>query len=138
MMNIINQCNEENYEPLIKKVVKQCYKALNIDKKRVVNIVLVTDEAIKTMNKNYRDKDYVTDVLTFPSDLEDELGDIFIAVYKAHAQAREYGHTFERELAFLVVHGILHTLGYDHETKEEETKMFALQEELLNQLKITR
>jgi len=137
-MNIINQCNEENYEPFLKKVLKKAYKTMDVSKKKVVNVVLVTDEYMRELNRNFRNKEGVTDVLTFPSDQKDELGDIFIALHVALSQARGYGHTFKRELAFLTVHGFLHALGYDHDTKEKEHIMFTLQEQILNQLKMFR
>jgi len=137
-MNIINQYDEEQYEPLLERVLKACYEHLGVDQAKVINIILVDNPTIKSMNHQYRMKDYVTDVLTFPSDLDDELGDVFIAVSKAEIQAKDYGHSFERELAFLTVHGFLHTLGYDHETIDEEKQMFALQETILKQLNITR
>ena len=66
------------------------------------------------------------------------LGDIYISIDKARTQAIEYGHSFKRELCFLAVHGFLHLLGYDHMIKEEEEIMFNLQEEILNEAKITR
>lgn len=137
-LNLVNQCNEENYEPLIKPVVKKTFKKMNINKKQTVNIILVTSEQIRELNRSFREKDTVTDVLTFPTELEEELGDIFISIHTAMEQAKTYGHTFRRELAFLVVHGLLHAIGYDHDTKEKEHIMFHLQEKILNELKLFR
>lgn len=95
-------------------------------------------------NLEYRDIDRTTDVLSFA--LEDnqtykteirQLGDIFISIPKMQAQAKEYGHSEKRELSFLVVHGVLHLLGYDHtRSKEEEKLQFGLQDEILNELNI--
>ncbi len=138
MMNIVNQCDQENYEPLIKPVLKKAYKRMKIDKKQIVNIVLVTNEYMRELNRTYRNKDEVTDVLTFTATIEEELGDIFIAPRKALEQARGHGHTFKRELAFLVVHGFLHAIGYDHDTEEKELVMFNLQEKILDEVKIFR
>jgi len=137
-LNLINQCNEENYESFIKPIVKQTYKKMNIHKKQTVNIILVTSEQIRDLNQSYRNIDKATDVLTFPSEMDDELGDIFISIHKAMEQAKAYGHSFRRELAFLVVHGLLHAIGYDHDTEEKEHIMFNLQEKILNELKLFR
>ncbi len=138
IMNIINQVTSENHRPFIKKVLKQCYKSMKISRKKVINIILVDNETIKQLNTNYRNKPQVTDVLTFPSDTESELGDVFIALHMALQQAKTYGHSFKRELAFLTVHGFLHALGYDHDTQANEIEMFARQEHILNGLKIFR
>ena len=90
--------------------------------------------------------DRPTDVLSFPSNEGDALsavpdgflGDIAISIDRAKAQAEEYGHSFERELSFLTVHGCLHILGYDHMNDEERQEMFALQDKILNDMGITR
>ena len=137
-MNIINLVNQENHQPLIKKVLKKAYKKTLTKKKKVINVILVDNDKIKTLNKEYRDKDQVTDVLTFPSDEENELGDIFINLYRTLEQAREYGHTFERELAFLVIHGFLHAIGFDHENEVEAERMFSMQRLILDELDLRR
>lgn len=110
------------------------------------NIILVDNDYIHKLNKEYRGIDRVTDVISFAlEDSQDEvkldfrvLGDIYISVDKAKDQAKEYGHSFLRELSFLTIHGLLHLLGYDHMTKEEEEIMFKKQDELLNEFGITR
>jgi len=105
--------------------------------------VLITDaEEIQRLNASYRNIDRVTDVLTFPAWEGDAilcppdgyLGDIAICFERAKEQAAEYGHSLERELAFLSVHGALHLLGYDHMQPDDEKKMFAKQDEILNEL----
>ena len=96
--------------------------------------------------RDYRSVDRPTDVLSFPSNEGDALsavpdgflGDIAISIDRAKAQAEEYGHSFERELSFLTVHGCLHILGYDHMNDEERQEMFALQDKILNDMGITR
>ena len=103
-----------------------------------ITIILIDNNEIQVMNKQYRDKEYPTDVLTFPDGYMKHLGDVFISMEKCLQQATEYGHSFERELGFLSVHGFLHTLGYDHHTLEEEATMFALQEEILQAAKLVR
>ena len=104
------------------------------------NIILVDNEYIHQLNKEYRKIDRPTDVITFAlEDVKDievspnrVLGDIYISFDKAKEQAKEYGHSLLRELSFLAVHGFLHLLGYDHMTKEEEEVMFKRQEDILS------
>lgn len=111
------------------------------------NVILVDNSYIHELNKNYRNIDRETDVITFA--LEDEtemitpeetrvLGDIYISIDKALEQATRYGHSLLRELSFLAVHGFYHLLGYDHMTPEEEVIMFQKQEEVLNECEIKR
>ena len=109
--------------------------------------VLVTDaEEIQRLNANYRGIDRVTDVLTFPAWEGDSilcppdgyLGDIAICYERAEEQAEEYGHSLERELAFLSVHGSLHLLGFDHMKQEDEKLMLRKQDEILNAMGMTR
>ena len=132
------QQNTKPFEKLIRRVFR------SVDLKKEFNLIFVTDEEIKRLNQTYRKIDRVTDVLSFAlcDDLEkkmkNSLGDIFIAVDQARRQASEYGHSLKREMAFLAVHGYLHLLGYDHQTKEEEEQMFAKQEAILLQAGLKR
>ncbi|MBN2908536.1 rRNA maturation RNase YbeY [Polycladomyces sp. WAk] len=114
-----------------------------------VSVTLLDNEAIRRLNHEYRDVDRPTDVLSFPLWEPDEewettdgepvpLGDIFISIPRAVEQAAEYGHSFERELGFLAVHGFLHLLGYDHGTEAEEKEMFTRQEEILERVGLKR
>jgi len=100
-----------------------------------VSITFTDNESIRELNREYRDIDRATDVLSFPMDDEGDdvvLGDIVISLERAKEQAIEYGHSLEREISFLCVHSTLHLLGYDHETGEEDEKeMFMKQEEIL-------
>ena len=111
------------------------------------NVIIVDNDFIHELNRDYRHIDRETDVITFA--LEDEkdmitpvdtrvLGDIYISIDKAFAQAEEYGHSLKRELCFLAVHGFYHLLGYDHMNEEEEKVMFAKQEEVLDECQIQR
>lgn len=110
------------------------------------NIIIVDNEYIHKINKEYRGIDRETDVISFA--LEDNkdfieydfriLGDIYISLDKAKEQANTYNHSFLRELSFLTIHGLLHLLGYDHMEKEDEEIMFAKQDEILNEFGITR
>lgn len=136
-INIVNQFDQVSYEKTIKSALNGAAKRLGLNDKSI-NIILVTSATIQDLNKNYRQKDYATDVLTFPDGYLHHLGDVFVCIPKAQSQALEYEHSFERELGFLVVHGLLHTLGYDHETKEEEELMTKLQTEILDSVKLSR
>jgi len=104
-----------------------------------VSVSLATPDEIRTMNRDYRNKDAATDVLSFPGfPGSPALGDIVICVDIARQQAEEYGHTFERELIFLAVHGLLHLLGYDHETPQDENLMRTLQTKIMDAIGVTR
>lgn len=105
------------------------------------SLVLVSDRKIREINKQWRHKDAATDVLSFPLDLEPppppvpyEVGEIIVSLDRARDQADQYGHSFDRELAFLISHGILHVLGFDHENLEDETEMFGRQKRILDLL----
>ena len=138
---------EENLEEYIDTIKEVLVHGLNKLKTGDVtfNIIFVNNDYIHELNKNYRNIDRETDVITFA--LEDDktfnpeeriLGDIYISVDKAKSQSEEYGHSLKRELCFLAVHGMLHLLGYDHMEKEEEKVMFKLQEEILDEMGIKR
>lgn len=116
-----------------------------------VSVSFVTNDRIQELNRDYRDKDQPTDVISFAMEEASEgevaiqdseepriLGDIIISLQRTREQAADYGHSFERELGFLAVHGFLHLLGYDHMTEEDEKEMFAKQEVILSTLGITR
>ncbi len=135
--NIINKYNQENYRNVIDKVLKTAENKLQI-KNKAINIVLVNNAEIKELNKNYRKKDEITDVLTFPDGYLNNLGDVIISIPKCEEQAEELGHSFNRELGFLVVHGFLHSIGYDHQTEEDEAEMINLQNQILYKAKLNR
>lgn len=122
----------------ITKLIRKIFKT--IEDERKMHIIFVDNASIQSINKTYRNIDKPTDVISFPNDEEDDdsLGDIFISIEKAIEQASDYGHSFEREIGFLSVHGYLHLKGYDHHTKEEEKVMFTLQEEILKKANLTR
>lgn len=136
-INIINKYDELNYNETIEKVLKN---GLNILNKRDygINIILLSSHEIQELNKTYRQKDSETDVLTFPDGYLNNLGDVFISIPRVHQQAIDYGHSFERELGFLTVHGLLHTLGYDHETTEDELIMIDIQNRVLKKSGLNR
>ncbi len=148
---------KEEYKKLIEKVVDTCFKEENLIYTNLyLNVILTNPENIRIANKEYRNIDKETDVLSFPmfqkqeiEDLiekskteeqvvEDVLGDIIISIPRVEEQAKDYGHSFERELAYMVVHGFYHLMGYDH-IKEEDKKIMRPKEEyILNKLNITR
>lgn len=146
MFEIFNESNKE-----IKEIDKlQEYMKFVVEKLEIptaiFNIIFVDNERIHEINKEYRKVDRVTDVISFA--LEDNLdivyedfrllGDIYIAIDVAYDQAIEYNHSREREVCFLATHGVLHLLGYDHMTEDEEKEMFGIQEELLKEYGINR
>ena len=102
-----------------------------------VSITFVGNSKIKELNKTYRDKDEVTDVLSFPID-EELLGEVIISLPRALEQAEDYGHSLRREVAFLMVHGLLHILGYNHKSDADKAEMRKAEEELLEAHGFTR
>jgi probable rRNA maturation factor len=135
----------------IENILSFASKNQNVEQGSEISITFVTNESIKEINREYRQKDYPTDVISFAmeeigegeievvgGDIPRILGDIIISIPKAKEQAEEYGHSFMRELSFLAVHGFLHLLGYDHETEEDEKEMFSLQREILDEYGLKR
>ena len=139
-INIINQYDQESkYDIIIQKIIFHAYDYMSMSSELVINVILIDDIQMKEYNQYYRQIDKSTDVLSFENeDSDDELGDIFISIDKTKSQALEYGHSFERELAFLTLHGFLHCLGYDHLNDDEERTMFKLQDEIIDQTEFRR
>lgn len=145
-IGIFNQTNEKLDKELdeLKDMLSDFCKREGLGNV-IFNIIIIDNPTIHKINKEYRDKDAPTDVISFA--LEDDktviepdgvriLGDIYISIDKVREQALEYGHSFKRELSFLAVHGLLHLLGYDHMEKSDEEVMFKKQEEVLNYYEI--
>lgn len=139
----------EGFERLIEDCTRGALAEEGIEDDAEVSVTLVDNVRIRGLNKEFRGIDRETDVLSFPMggdegfevDLGTDailLGDIVISAEKAKAQSEEYGHSFKREMAFLLTHSLFHLLGYDHMTPEEEKEMFAKQEKVLQRLNITR
>ena len=147
-VEIFNETDEEISDlEIIKPLLEFARKKENLeDTELEFSVIIVDNERIHEINREYRNIDRPTDVISFA--LEDSegvsienyriLGDIYISIDKVREQAKEYGHSERRELAFLAVHGFLHLLGYDHMKPDEEKVMFAKQEEILNGFGITR
>ena len=142
-MNDYSITNEYGYEKdysYLDGVIKRCLKHEKV-KNANFSIVFVDNEKIQFLNKNYRNIDRITDVISFAFEDNERivynnvrfLGEIYICIPRMIEQSLMYGHSEERELAFLTVHGLLHLLGYDHMNEEDEKEMFMLQEVILNE-----
>ena len=145
---------KEEYEEIVKTVLDECFKEEGLENAKLyITITLTNPENIREINKKYRNIDYATDGLSFPMftqeelkqkmikkdyTYEDMLGDIVISIKKVEEQAQEYGHSFRRELSYMIVHGFYHLMGYDHIKEEDKVKMRPKEEKILNTLKIER
>lgn len=144
----------KDYEKVIEKVLNKCFKEENLENSKLyITITLTNPENIRIINKQYRNIDRATDVLSFPMfekeeldkkiqnndfEYQDVLGDLIISIEKVKEQAEEYGHSFERELSYMVVHGFYHLMGYDHIKEEDKKIMRPKEEKILNDLQILR
>ncbi|AIS52182.1 endoribonuclease YbeY [Thermoanaerobacter kivui] len=158
-MNILiddrqDKINSENLKELVERVIQTVLEIEEVVDNVEVSVSFVDNEEIQKLNKYYRGIDSPTDVLSFPlvefeeiySDIEEEeeiekvhpIGDIVISLEKAMEQSLEYGHSFEREVAYLTAHSMLHLLGYDHETEEDKKIMRQKEEEVMAKLNIGR
>ncbi|GEK29703.1 endoribonuclease YbeY [Kurthia zopfii] len=136
---------------LVEKLLQHAAKVEKIEEGTELSITFVTNEAIHEINKEYRQKDAPTDVISFALEELGEgetaiiaegmpriLGDVIISIDRTREQAEEFGHSFERELGFLAIHGFLHVLGYDHMNEEDEKVMFGKQDEILESFGLSR
>ena len=145
-VDIFNETNVklDDEMKLMKKVLSHGKEKLKVED-AIFNVIIVDNNYIHKLNKEYRGVDRETDVISFALEDDDTfnpeeriLGDIYISIDKAKEQSESYGHSLERELCFLAVHGFLHLLGYDHMKKEDEEIMFGLQERILTEYGIKR
>lgn len=145
----INECDEDlsAYELKFQEIIHHTLNLLHIEDECELSCIVVGVDKIHEINREYRHIDRPTDVISFAYEDDEifeiegmtrELGDIFICLEKAKEQAKEYGHSFEREFCFLFTHGLLHLLGYDHMEEDEAQVMYALQHQILEALHITR
>ncbi|MDD4213082.1 MAG: rRNA maturation RNase YbeY [Bacilli bacterium] len=118
------------YRAIVKTLTEDV--ATHFNENREASLIFVSNDEIRKMNRDYRKIDKVTDVISFEEEEEDYLGEIFISVDRLLEQAKDFNHSPIRECAFLLIHGILHLMGYDHMNPEDEAIMFHLQEEILN------
>lgn len=134
---------------LLEDIVRFSADFLNLPEATECAVTIVDNPSIQAINRDYRGKDMPTDVISFALDDDDSdhfdnhllphhIGDIIISIDKAKEQANEYGHTLDRELGFLAVHGFLHLNGYDHMTSEEEKQMFTLQNDIFTAFGLER
>ena len=143
----INQAKDKSvyrYKKDFEEVLNRACKVLNRKQDWSLSVIYVTPEQIHEINRDYRGVDRATDVISFSmqDDMSNvlieedsfELGDIFINVEAIRQQAKAYGHSIRREACFLFCHGLLHLMGYDHMTKEDEVVMFGLQDEILDEM----
>lgn len=157
-ITVVNEIADNTFDKIIEHAINAALDAEKVEQGCDICVIVTDDENIRELNKEHRGIDRATDVLSFPMlelrpgekievsplELDEEtgtvmLGDIVISAPRAKAQAEEYGHSEEREISFLAVHGILHLLGYDHELSEEDEKLhFSRQEEILEGVGIGR
>jgi probable rRNA maturation factor len=133
---------DEKTIDLLKDVIEKCLVVEGRDLNYEISLSFVTNEEIKNLNKEYRNVDAVTDVLSFPMEEDSNgfyipmLGDIVISTDRAFQQSKEYGHSFSREISYLTAHSMFHLMGYDHETEEEKKIMRAKEKEVMRSLGI--
>ena len=156
MYEIVYKDIKENiiYGETVKKVLEKCFQEEGLENSNLlITVTFTTPENIRKINKEYRNIDKATDVLSFPMferdeiqnmikkqefEHEDMLGDLVISVEKVKEQAEEYGHSIERELSYMLVHGFYHLMGYDHIKEEDKKEMRPKEEKILSDLKISR
>ncbi|MFE4425833.1 rRNA maturation RNase YbeY [Peribacillus butanolivorans] len=152
-IDLMDETNEvtEKAQNLVESILQFAAKKENIEEDTELSVTFVNNKRIQEINKEYRHKDAATDVISFALEEmgEDEveiigaemprmLGDIIISIERTKEQAEEYGHSFDRELGFLALHGFLHLLGFDHMTEEDEKVMFTKQKEILEEYGLSR
>ena len=143
----------KEYEEILSQVAEVCFKEEKIDDSQFyISIILTNDTNIRNYNNQYRNIDKSTDVLSFPmfeqeeleekikekNEYQDILGDVIISLETVARQAVEYGHSFKRELAYMLVHSFYHLLGYDHMVEEDKKKMREKEENILEKMNIQR
>jgi probable rRNA maturation factor len=152
-IDLMDETNEvtEEAQHLVESILQFAARKENIEKDTELSVTFVDNDRIREINKEYRHKDSATDVISFALEEmgEDEveivgaemprmLGDIIISIERTKEQAEEYGHSFDRELGFLALHGFLHLLGFDHMNEEDEKVMFTKQKEILEEYGLSR
>ncbi|MFA1711587.1 rRNA maturation RNase YbeY [Peribacillus frigoritolerans] len=152
-IDLMDETNEvtEEAQQLVESILQFAARKENIEKDTELSVTFVDNDRIREINKEYRHKDSATDVISFALEEmgEDEveivgaqmprmLGDIIISIERTKEQAEEYGHSFDRELGFLALHGFLHLLGFDHMNEEDEKVMFTKQKEILEEYGLSR
>lgn len=151
-ISFLNIAEQENLKEFIKEIVNECFKEEKLNNLNFyLSIILTSPEEIHKLNKEYRHVDKETDVLSFPmfekneidemvknkvkNNVVETLGDIVISLDKVAKQSEEYGHSFERELSYMIVHGFYHIMGYDHIEEKDKIIMRPKEEKILEILK---
>ncbi|AZV44433.1 rRNA maturation RNase YbeY [Peribacillus asahii] len=152
-LDFIDETNEisEEVQKLVESVLQFAAEREDIEEGTELSVTFVNNARIQEINKEYRNKDAATDVISFAleemgeeeieiigADMPRVLGDIIISIERTKEQAEEYGHSFDRELGFLALHGFLHLLGYDHMTESDERVMFTKQKDILDEYGLSR
>ncbi|WP_148359194.1 rRNA maturation RNase YbeY [Peribacillus simplex] len=150
LMDETNEVTEEAQQ-LVESILQFAARKENIEKDTELSVTFVDNDRIREINKEYRHKDSATDVISFAleemgeneveivgAEMPRMLGDIIISIERTKEQAEEYGHSFDRELGFLALHGFLHLLGFDHMNEEDEKVMFTKQKEILEEYGLSR
>jgi probable rRNA maturation factor len=154
-INFMNLEEDDNYKTQIVQVLNKCFNEEKLENLNLyINVILTIPTEIRKINNQFRNIDKETDVLSFPmfekqeideivkkqqrSVVKDSIGDIIISIQRVEEQAKEYGHSFERELSYMLVHGFYHLMGYDHIEEEDKILMRAKEEKILNELNIVR
>ena len=138
--------NEIVYEDIEKYIIDVLTKEYESDREVYVSVLLTGNEEIQRVNRDFRDKDMPTDVISFAyhdndeadNGLYDSLGDIIISLERVEEQRKDYGHSFKREFYYVLTHGLLHLMGYDHMEEEEKKVMRVKEEEILKEYGYTR
>ncbi len=133
-MNIVDHSGDGRFDDFLDHVLKTCHRMTRTPLGKTVSLILVDDTTMRELNATYRGKDETTDVLTFPADRDDDLGDVFISMPQMMRQATELEHSEKRELAFLTIHGFLHALGHTHDDEACRNTMFDLQKKILDDI----
>jgi len=142
-INLSSEKSWKNYRQMVVLIEQRTRKILKIRQSFQFSVIMVDEDRIHEINREYRNIDRPTDVISFASqdqlsiqvkESTTELGDIFINVKAVREQAEQYGHSLKREFSFLVTHGLLHLLGYDHMKDDDEKEMNQLQEEILSEI----
>ena len=134
------------WESIYKEIVNAIVNKLSIDGDVELSVIITDNIGIKEISNIYRDKDYPTDILSFPTDYKEMkkligynlLGDIYLSYEKVESQALEFGHSSKREWSYLFAHGVLHLLGYDHKTKDEEDEMNSIAYDTMKEIGVNR
>ncbi len=153
-VNFLDIEKNDEYIHEVESVLKKCFEEENlVNKNLYINVILTNPVNIQKINKQYRNIDKETDVLSFPmfekeemeqlkeskaSIVHEVMGDIIISIERVYKQADEYGHAFQREFAYMLVHGFYHLMGYDHIEVEDKKIMRQKEEDVLTKLNITR